>query len=93
MYRIALACSGVPLDVGPAGAADITEEFTHRAWHQNVLCSWDGSRLILRADNDYDSDGAALTDEFSDAIAACIVEGFNGSITVESITTLAGPGT
>jgi len=45
---------------------------------------------LLQADNDYDTDGSALTDEFSDAIAACIVEGFNGSITVESVTALAG---
>jgi hypothetical protein len=90
MYRVKLACSGVPEHVGAAAACDIAEEFTHRPWHQNVQCSWDGSRLLLQADNDYDSDGSALTDEFSDAIAACIVEGFNGSITVESVTALAG---
>jgi len=90
MYRVILACSGVPEQVGAAAACDIAEEFTHRPWHQNVQCSWDGSRLLLQADNDYDIDGSALTDEFSDAIAACIVEGFNGSITVESVTALAG---
>ena len=43
-----------------------------------------------QADNDYDKDGAALTDEFSDAIAACIAESFDGSIRVESVTALAG---
>ena len=90
MYRILLTCSGVPGTVGAAAANDIAEEFTHRPWHQNVQCSWDGSRLLLQADNDYDSDGSALTDEFSDAIAACITEGFDGSITVESVTALAG---
>jgi len=68
---------------------DITEEFTHRPWHQNVQCSWDGSRLTLQADNDFDADGSALADEFSDAIAACIAEGFDGSITVDSVTGLA----
>lgn len=62
----------------------------HRPWHQNVQCSWAGSRLLLQADNDYDADGSALTGEFSDAIAACIAEGLNGSITVESVTALAG---
>ena len=90
MYRVKLAYIGVPAHVGAAAADDIAEEFTHRPWHQNVQCSWDGSKLLLQADNDYDSDGAALADEFSDAIAACIAEGFNGSITVESVTALAG---
>src|SRR6267143_2740844 len=68
MYRIVLACKGVPADVGAVAARDITEEFTHRPWHQNVRCEWDGSRLILQADNDFDSNGLALLDEFSDAI-------------------------
>ena len=90
MYRIMLSCNGVPQHVGAAAADDIGEEFTHRPWHQNVQCSWDGSRLLLQADNDYDSDGSALTDEFSDAIAACIADGFDGSIAVESVTVLAG---
>jgi len=90
MYRVVLACSGVPARVGAAAACDIADEFTHRPWHQNVQCLWNGSRLLLQADNDYDTDGSALTDEFSDAIAACIAEGLNGSITVESVTALAG---
>src|SRR4051794_30524061 len=64
MYRIVLACSGVPADVGPSAARDITEEFTHRPWHKNVRCQWDGSRLVLQADNDFDSNGLALLDEF-----------------------------
>ncbi|RNF85084.1 hypothetical protein EER27_04675 [Lysobacter psychrotolerans] len=85
-----LACNGVPEHVGAVAASDIAEEFTHRPWHQNVQSTWDGSRLLLQADNDYDSDGSALADEFSDAIAACIADGFNGSITVESVTALAG---
>lgn len=82
MYRLVLACSGVPTRVGVAAACDIADEFTHRHWHQNVQRSWNGSRLLLQADNDYNTDGSALMDEFSDAIAACIAEGFNGSITV-----------
>lgn len=90
MYRVLLSCSGVPQTVGPTAADDIAEEFTHRPWHQNVQCQWDGFRLLLQADNDYDTDGSALMDEFSDAMAACIAEGFDGSITVESVTALAG---
>jgi len=46
---------------------------------------WDGSQLILQADNDFDSNGLALIDEFSDAISACIKDGFDGDIEILSI--------
>ena len=46
---------------------------------------WDGLRLILQADNDFDSDGRALIDEFSEAIPACIKDGFDGDIGIASI--------
>jgi hypothetical protein len=89
MYRIVLACKGVPAHAGVVGARDITEEFTHRPWHQNVSCKWDGSQLILQADNDFDSDGLALLDEFSDAISACIEELFDGGIDIVSVSPLS----
>jgi hypothetical protein len=89
MYRIVLACKGVPTNVGAVAARDITEEFTHRPWHKNVRCEWDGSRLILQADNDSDSKGLAVMDEFSDAIAACIADGFDGAIDVVSVSPVA----
>jgi predicted cupin superfamily sugar epimerase len=63
---------------GQNAATDIAEEFTHRPWHQNIRCEWDGSVLILQAENDWDKEGKALLDEFSDAISACIAEPFNG---------------
>lgn len=85
MYKIIIACDGIPKEVGPTAAIDITEEFTHRPWHNNASCKWDGARLILQAENDFDSNGKALSNEFSDAIAACIAESFDGNITVESI--------
>ena len=89
MYRIVLACYGVPLTAGPEAATDITAEFVeHRNWHTNVKCTWDGSRLILQADNDFDANGLALMDEFSDSISAYIAEGFDGEIKVESIVKL-----
>jgi hypothetical protein len=87
MYRIVLACKGVPAAAGAAGAHDITEDFTHRPWHENVTCVSDGSQLILQADNDFDSNGLALVDEFSDAISACIKDGFDGDI--EGLSVLA----
>jgi len=80
MYRIVLACEGVPEEVGETGARDITESFTQRAWHQNVRCEYDGSRLVLQAENNFDADGKALLDEFSDEIFACIREPFDGDI-------------
>lgn len=92
MYRTVLACNGVPAHVGDAAARDITEEFTHRPWHQNVTCSWNGTQLLLQADNDFDSKGLALLDEFGDAISACIHDRFDGGIEVISVSPLpSGP--
>jgi len=88
MYRIVLACSGIPADEGPAGAECIQEAFTRRPWHTNVKCKWTGSQLILQADNDYDSNGLALMDEFSDEISACILDAGDGDIEVVSVTVL-----
>jgi hypothetical protein len=88
MYRIVLACTGIPPHEGPSGAQSIGEEFTHGPWHRNVTCHWDGSRLILQADKEFDSDGLALMDEFSDAISACLGGAGDGSIVVQSITPL-----
>ena len=87
MYRIVLACYGVPESAGTEAAVDITAEFAdHRPWHANASCTWDGKRLVLQADNDVDSTGLALLDEFSDCTAAYIKELFGGEIKVESIT-------
>jgi hypothetical protein len=88
MYRIVLACTGMPPDEGLPGAQCIKEEFTHRPWHTNVKCEWNGTQLVLQADNDYDLKGLALIDEFSDAISACISNAEYGSIEVLSVTVL-----
>lgn len=87
-YRIELICDGVPPSVGSAAAIDIKEEFGHRPWHQNVQCVWNGAALLLTAENDYDSNGRALMDEFSDAISACIAERFEGNMRVASVKEL-----
>jgi hypothetical protein len=78
----------VPKDLGAQAATDITDEFIRRPWHQNAECLWDGERLTLRADNNFDSNGEALASEFSDAIAACIAQGFDGSIAKVSVVNL-----
>lgn len=85
MFRIVVACTGIPAAEGPSGAEMILREFSHRPWHTNVKCTWDETRLILQADNDYDSNGLALTDEFSDAISACISSLREGCIEILSV--------
>jgi hypothetical protein len=90
MYRITLVCKGVPTDAGAAAAEDIADEFTHRPWHKGVSCSWDGSQLILQADNEFDSNGLALLDELSDAISACIKGDFSGDLQILSIREFDG---
>jgi hypothetical protein len=89
MHRIVLASNGIPSNEGPLGAESIREEFTHRPWHKNVMCEWNGSELILRTDNDYDSNGRALMDEFSDAISACIAGAGEGGVRVVSVTAVS----
>lgn len=88
MFKLTLTCSGVPEHVGRQAALDITEEFKSRPWHHDVICSWDGELLVLEAVNDFDADSLALCDEFSDAISACIQEGFDGDITILSVISL-----
>ena len=87
-YRIELICDGVPASAGTDAATDIRKEFGHRPWHENVQCVWNGVALLLTAENDYDSDGRALMDEFSDAISTCIAQGFDGNIRVASVKEL-----
>ena len=88
VYRIVLACEGVPIDAAQQAASDITEEFTHRPWHQNTICTCDGHDLLLQAENDFDPHGLALMDEFSDAISACVASGFDGDIRLKSAEVL-----
>jgi len=88
MYRIVLACQGVPSNEGASRTTNISNEFANRPSHKNVKCHWDGTQLILQADNDFDSNGQTLVDEFSDAISACIDSGFDGDIQILSVTSL-----
>ena len=87
MFRVVLSCGGVPTPSGPEAATDITKEFAeHRPWHKNVSCTWDGSRLVLTAVNDYDSDGQALLDELSDCVSAYVAGHVDYDLRVESVT-------
>lgn len=69
-YRITLTCAGLTDAEAQNAPADIQAEFSHRPWHQNVVCGWDGKLLWLEAENDYDREGKALFDEFWDAVIA-----------------------
>jgi hypothetical protein len=71
-YKARVSCRGLLHDEGASAPRDILDEFSHRPWHANVRCGWDGVSLWLEAENDYDANGSALLDEFSDAVVACI---------------------
>lgn len=74
-----------------AGITDIADEFDSRPWHRNVSCRWDKDRIVLEAESDYDSDGQALLDEFSDAICACLpIEQAPVKFAVESVREIPG---
>jgi hypothetical protein len=88
MYRVILASACVTPDAAEETARYITEEFKRRTWHSNVKCEWDGTRLILQADNDFDSNGLALLDEFSDVISAYVQHAVGGDIEIVSVREL-----
>jgi hypothetical protein len=86
MYRVVLECTGVPQSEGPAAAQDITREFSeHRQHHKNVRCIFLDDKLTLVAENDFDPNGFALMDEFSDCICAYTSMTFHAHIAVASI--------
>ena len=81
MFRVTLACESVPTSAGQEAASDIQKEFAeHRPHHKNVVCAFTNGELVLTAENDFDPDGLALMDEFSDCISAYIAEPFDGEI-------------
>jgi hypothetical protein len=89
MFRVVLECTGVPSDQGETAALDITHEFAeHRLHHQNVKCSFAEGKLTLTAENDFDPRGLALMDEFSDSLSAFIRGGFDGHMTVKSVSVI-----
>ncbi|PWB83449.1 MAG: hypothetical protein C3F11_06555 [Methylocystaceae bacterium] len=88
MYRITLECHGVPAAAGDEAARDITDAFRLRySREHNVVCTFTDGRLRLVAENDYDSEGLNLMDEFSDNISA-YVESFDGDIKLVSVEIL-----
>jgi hypothetical protein len=88
-YRVVLQLDGLSSGAGEEAAKDITANFTRRDWHRNAICRWDGEFLTLTVENDFDRDGLATMDEFSDEICACVSGGFGGDIRVVSVTKIA----
>ncbi len=83
------SCAGLTDDEGTAAPRDIIEEFLNRPWHLNPECTWNGSTLLLIVENDYDSNGSAVLDEFSDAVHACVNCSGSIMITIVSVTEFA----
>lgn len=87
-----MRADGISQRAGPEAAADIEQEFRdNRPWHKAVRCSYAEGALTLVAENDYDPEGKALSDEFSDCLSAYIPlgeiadEGWFGVVSVEPI--------
>jgi hypothetical protein len=70
VFRVRVACEGIPSLAWPDALVDVDSEFSKRTWHHIVRCSWEAGALILVVDNHYDKDGAAVVDEFSATVAA-----------------------
>jgi hypothetical protein len=85
-YRVVLQCEGLSVDAGVGAAKDIATAFLRRNWHRRAVSNWDGKFLTLSVENDFDRDGRATLDEFSDEISACVKGGFDGDIRVVSVT-------
>ena len=93
MYEVIVQCMGAPAEAAQSGVIDLLDEFTHRPWHTHVRCHAGGGVIVLTAVNDYDSQGLALLDEFSDAVVACVdLGGATVSFQVLSVTPLVEHG-
>ncbi|APP78599.1 hypothetical protein [Xanthomonas hortorum] len=91
MFKITVSCRGMSEQSALAGLSEITDEFASRPWHENVSCRWESDYIVLEAQNDFDPEGKALLDEFSDAICACLpIESAPISFAVESVREVPG---
>ncbi len=70
MFRVTVKCERIPAATWPDAVEDVRTEFKERSWHSVVDVHWSGDTLFLTTVNNYDNDGEALADEFSDTVAA-----------------------
>jgi hypothetical protein len=59
VFRTVLTCNGLTEKEGISAQTGIKEEFSHRPWQHCVHCIWEGQRLRLTLENDFDSSGVA----------------------------------
>ena len=90
MFRIVLACGGVPADEGPRAAGDIAKEFNdvRTPRYTNSTCVFENGSLVLSCDTDWDSGGLNLMDEFSDCLSAYVSTPFDGDLRLISATVI-----
>jgi hypothetical protein len=70
VFRVTVKCERIAQRAWPDALEDVRTEFRSRPWHSIVDVKWSGDVLLLTADNDHDSNGEALADEFSDTVSA-----------------------
>lgn len=90
MYLITIICPGVPEPSGKEAALGIQMDFSgHRKHHQRAACSFADGSLILVVENDFDADGFATLDEFSDCISAFLpdIPDDGGDLIIRSVET------
>lgn len=87
MFCITVSCDGIPPAEWPEAISDVREEFRSRQWYQIIDICWLGQTLLLTVENDYDANGEALADEFSDTIAAYAPGTPSYSVRIVSIAT------
>ena len=85
MYRVAVSCRGLSEAEGSAAPPDILAEFAQRPWHHSLSCTWERGVLLLTGENDFDSTGEAMLDEFWDSVHAYVNYGGAVQFRVESV--------
>jgi hypothetical protein len=91
MFKIILSAGGIDPAFGHSAATDIQDEFRdHRQSHQHVTCQYEDGKLLLTAVNDFDVNGLAVLDEFSDCLSAFLPMNAlgNGEMQVVSVETV-----
>ncbi len=88
MYRATVICRGLTEAEASEAVTDMLSEFQQRPWQLEVACEWNEGVLRLSAQNEVDSTGMALLDEFGDAVVAYINYAGEVNMAVESVVKL-----
>jgi hypothetical protein len=91
-YEVTLRCCGPNLENAATVVRDILDGFKERPWHENVRLEWTGECLVLRVENDFDDDGNALQDEFSDELSGATAADWQGNLQIVAVRILRARG-